>query len=321
MITTTHSEIALRVEEAWNTHKDIVRRELQAAISQIHISLDIWTSPNRWLLLAICAHFTTHYYKRQKALLALQRVPGHGGEDQFSVLLPVLKDYGIVQKLGAIIADNAPPNNVLCRTIETHLDIEYKIKWKADHWRIRCIGHIINLAVQAFLFANVIEMVELESYDEQDRAGQLIDIEERKIKFRLMGPLGQGHNIVIHIRGSASRTEEFRVLAGRMIPLDNRTRWNSWYEMLTVLLDKREQVEKYVQNHEDDLEEDVLSFQDWKKLRTIKDFLAIFSWATLFTEGSSTSIDSVLFTMDILIKHFQNTLVSSLLFFLFKKQG
>jgi hypothetical protein len=47
--------------------------------------------------------------------------------------------------------------------------------------------------------------------------------------------------------------------------------------MLIVLLDKREQVEKYVQNHKDDLEEDVLSFQDWKKLCTIKDFLTIFS--------------------------------------------
>jgi len=28
IITTTHSEIALRVEEAWNTYKDVVRREL-----------------------------------------------------------------------------------------------------------------------------------------------------------------------------------------------------------------------------------------------------------------------------------------------------
>ena len=91
--------------------------------------------------------------------------------------------------------------------------------------------------------------------------------------------------------------------------------------MLVVLLDKQEQVEKYVQNHEDDLEEDVLSFQDWKKLCTIKDFLAIFSQATLFTKGSSTSIDLVLFIIDILIKHFQNTLVSSSLSFLLKKQG
>jgi hypothetical protein len=127
-----------------------------------------------------------------------------------------------------------------------------------------------------------------------------------------MGPLGQGHNIVIHIRGSAGRTEEFRALAGRMIPLDNRTRWNSWYEMLVVLLDKREQVEKYVQNHEDDLEEDVLSFQDWKKLCTIKDFLAPFSRATLFTKGDQVSIDRTLFTMDILIKHLQETTISPL---------
>jgi hypothetical protein len=48
--------------------------------------------------------------------------------------------------------------------------MEYKIKWKVDHWYIHCIGHIINLVVQAFLFANVIEMVELELYDEQDQA-------------------------------------------------------------------------------------------------------------------------------------------------------
>ena len=70
-------------------------------------------------------------------------------------------------------------------------------------------------------------MVELESYDEQDRAGQLIDVEERKIKFWLIGPLGQAYNIVVYICGLAGQTEEFRALAGRMILLDNRTRWNS----------------------------------------------------------------------------------------------
>jgi hypothetical protein len=31
---------------------------------------------------------------------------------------------------------------------------------------MRCIGHIINLAVQAFLFQNVIEIEELELYDD-----------------------------------------------------------------------------------------------------------------------------------------------------------
>jgi hypothetical protein len=80
--------------------------------------------------------------------------------------------------------------------------------------------------------------------------------------------------------------------------------------MLVVLLNLRPTVEKYSQDYEEELQEDILDFQDWKKLRTIKDFLAPFSRATLFTEGDSKSIDSVLFTIDVLIKHLQNETIS-----------
>jgi hypothetical protein len=45
-ITTSHSGIASSVKEAWERHQDTVRQVLQAALSLIHISLDIWTSPN-----------------------------------------------------------------------------------------------------------------------------------------------------------------------------------------------------------------------------------------------------------------------------------
>jgi hypothetical protein len=54
-------------------------------------------------------------------------------ENQFSILFPILKDYSIVRKFGIIIADNIFLNNVLYRIIEIYLNIEYKIKWKADH--------------------------------------------------------------------------------------------------------------------------------------------------------------------------------------------
>jgi hypothetical protein len=246
------------------------------------------------------------------ALLALQKVPGHSGEDQFSILLPVLQDYGIVKKLGAIIADNAPSNNVLCRTIEAHYKDKLSKEWLADDWRIRCIGHIINLVVQAFLFANVIDLDELESYDLEDEDGELTDEEARRARFRLLGPLGQGHNIVVHIRGSSARTEHFRTLAGRMIPMDNRTRWNSWYNMLLILLQLKGKVEEYCEKYKTELEEDLLSREDWKKLSMIKDFLAPFSRATLATEGDSVSIDRTLFNMDILIKHLQETTVRPL---------
>jgi hypothetical protein len=308
-ILTSHSTVHIKTEDAWKKHKHTVRIKLQAAISHIHIALDIWTSPNRYLFLAICAYFTTYEQKKEKALLALKEVPGHSGEDQFSILLPVLQDYGIVHKLGAIVADNASSNNVLCRTIETYMEEEADQDWSACNWRIRCIGHIINLVVQAFLFTNVMAMSELESYDDQDKNGDATDEEARRARFRLLGPLGQGHNIVAYIRGSPARTKVFKELAGRMIPMDNRTRWNSWYLMLLVMLDLKSQVEKYCDLYEGELQGDLLSREDWKKLEMIKDFLAPFVRATLATEGDHASIDRTLFNMDILIQHIQETTV------------
>ena len=136
------------------------------------------------------------------------------------------------------------------------------LNWEAEHWQICCIGHIINLVVQAFLFTDVIGLEELELYNKQDESGVFRDKEAMRTQFRLMGPLGQVHNIVVYIRGLAGRTEEFRKLAGRMIPMDNCTRWNSWCNMLVVLLNLRPVVEKYCQDHKDKLEDNILTSKD-----------------------------------------------------------
>ena len=94
--------------------------------------------------------------------------------------------------------------------------------------------------------------------------------------------------------------------------MDNRTRWNSWYNMLLILLELKGMVKQYCEDYESELEEDLLFHADWKKLRTIKDFLAPFSRVTLAIEGDFVSIDRTLFTMNILIKHLQETIVSPL---------
>jgi hypothetical protein len=102
---------------------------------------------------------------------------------------------------------------------------------------------------------------ELELYDEQEQSKELRDEDIKKKRFRLLGPLGQGHNIVSHIR-SGTHTARFKQLAGRLIPMDNCTRWNSWYEMLVVLLNLRPVVEKYCADYEEELEEDILNHPD-----------------------------------------------------------
>jgi hypothetical protein len=86
--------------------------------------------------------------------------------------------------------------------------------------------------------------------------------------------------------------------------------------MLLILLELKGMVEKYYKNYESKLKEDLLSHTDWKKLRTIKDFFAPFSRVTLVIKGDSISINRTLFIIDILIKHFQKTIISPLLSFL-----
>ena len=153
------------------------------------------------------------------------------------------------------------------------------------------------------------DIEELALYNLEDEDRELMNKEARRAQFRLLGPLGKAHNIVVHIRGSTSRTEVFKELAGRVIPMDNCTRWNSQYNMLLVLLLLKGKVEEYCTKYESELKEDLLSCEEWKKLGMIKDFLAPFSQATLATQGDSVSIDLTLFNMDILIQHIQETTV------------
>ena len=56
--------------------------------------------------------------------------------------------------------------------------------------------------------------------------------------------------------GSTARTNEFLELAGRKVPLDNCTRWNSWFLMLVIAVEKAGAIDTYTKNHFPTLEAD-----------------------------------------------------------------
>ena len=74
------------------------------------------------------------------------------------------------------------------------------------------------------MFTDLVDINELESYDEEEADKELTDEEVKKVKFRLLGPLSKVYNIVVYIRGLGGCAEHFRKLAGRMIPIDNYIR-------------------------------------------------------------------------------------------------
>jgi hypothetical protein len=70
----------------------------------------------------------------------------------------------------------------------------------------------------------VINIEELKSYDDKKQQEDTKDKKAKKIKFCLIKPLNQMHNIVIYIRGLTAQIAEFLELVSKMIPLDNRIR-------------------------------------------------------------------------------------------------
>jgi hypothetical protein len=108
------------------------------------------------------------------------------------------------------------------------------------------------------LFHNSITIEELELYDELEQKGELKDIEKVKQRFQLLGVLGKLHNIIVDTRSSANCTQEFLALCLRMVPLDNRTRWNSWYLCLFVATKHEGAIDQYTKDHWANLKDDFL---------------------------------------------------------------
>ena len=86
------------------------------------------------------------------------------------------------------------------------------------------MGYIINLAIQAFLFNKEID---LKSYDEIEERGEVVNTEDITYKFRLLRPLGKLYNIIVYSRSNNVLIIKFKELVRRLVPLNNRTRWNS----------------------------------------------------------------------------------------------
>jgi hypothetical protein len=79
--------------------------------------VDVWTSPSRALLPGICASFVDIRDEYRNPLIALCTISSQGGTDQWEALRPVLIEYGVETKIGALVGDNAGSNNVLYRII------------------------------------------------------------------------------------------------------------------------------------------------------------------------------------------------------------
>lgn len=319
----SHTTVPKLINNAYLLDKQLLKERLHKAISKIHFSIDCWSSPNKKNFQAICAHFVDEASILQKALLALPFHPnGHGGEFQAIEFMKVINDYDIASQIGYFVGDNATSNDKMLRHISDALQERGIYGFKPKQRRIRCYGHVINLAVQAFLFIIDEEAVEaaLAAAQQAFEAGEDIDIEDQMVQrfkeasedlWRQIGPLGKLHNFAVWLRKSNDRYNDFGRRAKKILTLDNDTRWNSWYIMLELSLELKLYINEMVTENFEELQEDFLNPNDWKVLQDIRDFLQPFYRVTLETQGDLATLDRTLYTMDFLVNHYRKSEVSN----------
>ena len=286
--------LSRNLERVFLEGKAAVQKELDNARTAIHISFDLWTSPNQLSMIGVIAHFIDRNYLYQTRLLALKNHrTSHSGENMSITIAKVIKAWGITDKIGVAMCDNASNNDSCLNSLYPRLNPALSPE-DVLHRRMRCFGHILNLVARAFLSGVDRDALELDaenSEQHQDRARALA-------QWRSNGPVGKLQNIVKFVRGSTQRTTAFKKAARedaaargnysisleseveRQLKQDNVTRWNSTYLMIERAWEKHTHIQAYLSAL--DLQgsasvglptSDFLDAHDWRVLGEIRNAL------------------------------------------------
>ncbi|EJP62011.1 transposase-like protein [Beauveria bassiana ARSEF 2860] len=102
---------------------------VQSALSRINLSIDGWRAHNRREYVAVCGHFVDDKGHPRTLLLGFpRRHGGHTGNDLAELVKPVILQYGIGEKLGSFVMDNAGDNAKCLEALQRSLPSNYMIE-------------------------------------------------------------------------------------------------------------------------------------------------------------------------------------------------
>ena len=280
-----------------------IKQSLHTSKSLIHFSFDLWTSPNALAMLGVVAHYMDNMGKNRTVLLGLRRLRGpHSGENMAQLIIEIIMEYDVVDKIGYFVLDNASSNDTCVRVVLQRLRPDLN----PIHRRLRCLGHVLNLGAKTFLFGQETEAFEAEITLQQALED---DIKELQL-WRKRGAVEKLHNIVTFIRRTPQRREAFENLISLdtlaldnfqnlQLVADNATRWNSLYRMIQRAIQLKNQVDYFLIQHsasshsssrpgseeERALKHDLLTPEDWLLLVEMLEILKPFETLTTRMEG------------------------------------
>ena len=270
--------------EMFKQKRDVLRTKLHDFDCRMSFTLDGWTTPNNKAFLGITIHYIDNNWTLQDILMDVVELSGpHSGENLSDAFEKSAEELCVLTKMLAITCDNAANNDVLLQKLEDHCklnNIEFNAKWN----HVRCIAHIMNLAVQAILKA-----VKIGKPQEEEEL--LEEIENEKGGVAIKDVASKLRKVIVKIRSSPQRSRRFAQqceIAGlpvKNLILDIKTRWNSTFHMMERANELQPALESIIAI-EKDLRIYALTEIEWENIQDLISLLKIFERATKMVSSS-----------------------------------
>src|SRR5438876_11655432 len=112
--------------------------------------------------MAVVAHYVDKKFRNTNRLIALRNLNGsHSGANMTELLIKIIKEFDIQDLLGYFVTDNADNNDIYINAVLRTLMPDLFAKERSRR-RLRCWGHILNLAANALLYGDDPESFEAE---------------------------------------------------------------------------------------------------------------------------------------------------------------
>jgi hypothetical protein len=146
-----------RILKRYKQDRDELRRKLKESIGRVSLTSDLWSNSSMRSFMAITLHWICRTkegeLKLMTALGGFRFVKNrHDGKNLAQHLVNVLTELDILDRIGGITLDNAFNNDSAMAELEGYFE-ECGLKYNAKQQRVRCVSHVIHLAVQALLDA------------------------------------------------------------------------------------------------------------------------------------------------------------------------
>ncbi|CAJ2670329.1 unnamed protein product [Trifolium pratense] len=273
------TELAHDVLRLWGTEKTRLKKFLSQHCQRVCLTIDTWTSSEKFCYMCLTAHFIDKDWKMHKKVLNFSQVTSHKREVMAKTVEQCLNEWGLNCVLSLTI-NNDSLNDVDILHLKDKLVSRNSLVLNGDFIHMRCCAYFLNLIVKE----------------------SLKEIDDSVVRICAA---------VWYIRSSNSRFSRFKACAEQQnieykgfACLDFETRWDSIYLMLEDALKHHKTFEKLeMKDHKyvDELKKGkgVPTIEDWEIVRSILPFLKLFYDATLRI-CSSSCVTSNMYMFEVL---------------------